>query len=53
MKIVLVLECFLNIEQFVEFKMLVLISASKSLISSRWVTNYYAIHTVNLVWHCF
>ena len=39
MKIVLVLKCFLDIEQCVEFKMSVLISPSKSLISSRWVTN--------------
>ena len=38
MKIVLVSKCFLDIEQYVEFKMSVLISPSKSLISSRWVT---------------
>ena len=38
MKIVLVSECSLDIEQHVEFKMSVLISPSKSLISSRWVT---------------
>ena len=40
MKIILVSKCFLDIEQYVEFKMSVLISPSKSLISSRWVTNY-------------
>ena len=38
MKIVLVSKCSLDIEQYVEFKMSVLISRSKSLISSRWVT---------------
>ena len=38
MKIVLVSKCLLDIEQYVKFKMSVLISASKSLISSRWVT---------------
>ena len=38
MKIVLVSKCSLHIEQYVEFKMSVLISPSKSLISSRWVT---------------
>ena len=38
MKIVLVSKCFLDIEQYVGFKMSVLISPSKSLISSRWVT---------------
>ena len=38
MKIVLVSKCFLDIEQNVEFKISVLISPSKSLISSRWVT---------------
>ena len=38
MKIVLVSKCSLDIEQYEEFKMLVLISPSKSLISSRWVT---------------
>ena len=48
MKIVLVSKCFLDIEQHVEFKMSVLISPSKSLISSRWVTitihSYYSLH---------
>ena len=39
MEIALVSKCSLDIEQYVEFKMLVLISPSKSLISSRWVTN--------------
>ena len=39
MKIVLVSKCSLDIEQNVEFKISVLISPSKSLISSRWVTN--------------
>ena len=38
MKIVLVSKCFLDIEQYVEFKMSILISPSNSLISSRWVT---------------
>ena len=33
-------KCFLDIEQYVEFKMSVLISPSKSLISLRWVTYY-------------
>ena len=36
MKMVLVLKYFLDIEQYVEFKMSVLIFPSKSLISSRW-----------------
>ena len=47
MKIVLVSKCSLDIEQYVEFKMSVLISPSKSLISSRWVTNMnnlYVLH---------
>ena len=38
MKIVLVLKCYLDIEQYFEFEMRVLISPSKSLISSLWVT---------------
>ena len=38
MKIILVSKSFLDIEQYVEFKMSVLISPSKSLISLRWVT---------------
>ena len=38
MKIILVSKCSLDIEQYVEFEMLVLISPSKSLISSCWVT---------------
>ena len=38
MKIILVSKCSLDIEQYVELKMSVLISPSKSLISSRWVT---------------
>ena len=38
MKMILVSECSLDIEQYVEFKMSVLIAPSKSLISSRWVT---------------
>ena len=38
MKIVLVSKSSLDIGQYVEFKMSVLISPSKSLISSRWVT---------------
>ena len=39
MKIILVSKCSLDVEQYVEFEMSVLISPSKSLISSRWVTN--------------
>ena len=38
MKIILVSNCSLDIEQYVEFKMSLLISPSESLISSRWVT---------------
>ena len=38
MKIILVSKWSLDIEQYVEFKMSVLISPSKSLISSGWVT---------------
>ena len=38
MKVILVSKCSLDIEQYVEFKISVLISPSKSLISSRWVT---------------
>ena len=38
MKIVLVSKCSLDIEQYVELKMSVLISPLKSLISSHWVT---------------
>ena len=38
MKTVLVSKCLLDIEQNVEFKMSVLISPSKRLISLRWVT---------------
>ena len=38
MKIILVSKCSLDIEQYVEFKMSVLISPSKSLISWRLVT---------------
>ena len=38
MKIILVSKYFLDIEQYVEFQMSVLISPSKSLISSHWVT---------------
>ena len=41
MNIVLVSKCSLDIEQYVEYKMSVLISPSKSLISSRWVTFCY------------
>ena len=38
MKIVIVSKCFLEIEQYVEFEMSVLVSPSKSLISSPWIT---------------
>ena len=38
MKIVLVSKCSLAIEQYIEIKMSVLISPSKSLITSCWVT---------------
>ena len=41
MKIILVSKCSLDIGQYVEFQISVLISPSKSLISSRWVTNRY------------
>ena len=41
MKIILVSKCSLDIKQYVEFKMTVLISPSKSLISLRWVTYWY------------
>ena len=43
MKIVLVSKCSLDIEQYVEFKISVMISNSKSLISSRWVTYLFYI----------
>ena len=43
MKMILVSKYFLDIEQYGEFKMSVLIFLSKSLISSRWVTNSDAI----------
>ena len=39
MKIILMSKCSLDIEQYVEFKMSVLIRPSESLISSRWVKN--------------
>ena len=39
MEIILVSKCSLHIEQYIELKMTVLISPSKSLISLRWVTN--------------
>ena len=38
MKVVLVSKCTLDIGQYVEFKMSVLMSSAKSLSSSRWVT---------------
>ena len=41
MKTILVSKYFLDIEQYVELKMFVLISPLKSLISSRWVTYMY------------
>ena len=41
MKIIFVSNCSLDIEQYVEFKMSILISPSKSLISSHWVTNTF------------
>ena len=41
MKTILVSKCSSDIEQYVEFKMSVLISPSKSLISSPWVTYVY------------
>ena len=41
MKIVLVSKCSLDIEQYIEFKMSVLISPSKSLISLCWVIHYF------------
>ena len=48
MKIILVSKCSLDIEQYVEFKMSVLISPSKSLISSRWVTYMYVHCTIEI-----
>ena len=39
MKMILVSNCFLDIEKYVKFKLSVLIFPSKSLISLRWVTN--------------
>ena len=45
MNIVLVSKCSLDNEQYVEFNLSVLISPSKSLISSRWVT--YGNHIIN------
>ena len=44
MKMVLVSKCSLDIEQYVEFQMSVLISPSKSLISLRWVTFVSLLH---------
>ena len=44
MKFVLVSKCSLDIEQYVEFKMSVLTSPSKSLISSGWVTYLLVFH---------
>ena len=44
MKIILLSKCPLDIEQYVEFKMSVLISPLKSLISSHWVTYVALIH---------
>ena len=41
MNIILVSKCSLDIEQYVEIKISVLISPSKSLIHSRWVTNVH------------
>ena len=40
MKIILVSKCSLDIEQYAEFEISVLISPSKSLISSGWVTYF-------------
>ena len=48
MKIILVSNCSLDIEQYVKSKMSVLVSASKSLISSRWVT--YMLITPNKIY---
>ena len=50
MKIILVSNCFLGIEQYVEFKMSLLISPSKSLISSRWVTYLYQVSVIWTSW---
>ena len=47
MKIIFVSKCSLDIEQFVKFKMSILISPSKSLINSRWVTyKVYRMHVL-------
>ena len=57
-KIVLVSKCSSDIEQYVEFEMSVLISPSKSLISSRWVTIFNLTLSIlqrerdlQMVWH--
>ena len=49
MKIILVSKCSLDIEEYVEFKMSVLISPSKILISSHRVTNVYVSNIVESV----
>ena len=50
MKVSFVLKCSLDIEEYGEIKMSVLISPSKSLISSRWVTfNGYRLGRGDLV----
>ena len=54
MKIILVSKCFLDIEQYVEFEMSVLISPSKSLISSCWVTcaRLQKVEILAHMWRC-
>ena len=46
------LKCSLDIEQYVEFEISVLIFPSKSLISSHWVTNSWAmkVNRVSKIW---
>ena len=46
MKIILVSKCSLDIEKYGKFNMSVLMSPSKSLISSHWVTNIYSLHDI-------
>ena len=53
MKIILVSKCSLDIELYVEFKMSVLISPSKSLIRLRWVTYSEIFNWLDKCYNCF
>ena len=56
MKIVLMSKRSLDIEQYVELEMSVLISPSKSLINLHWVTfllKCVDLHTIGIVWCLF